>query len=160
MAHSLMIDLPAINGIYVTFFQILVYCLTGTSRHISVGTFAIIALMTASSVKKYDGILYSSKNETSNSTDYIDSDYKMAKVKISMALALGVGIVHVAFSILHIGVVTKYLSDSIVNGFTSGAAYQTVTSQIPTLLGISLGEIKLPFVIIGVNITFFHEFTF
>ena len=103
--------------------------------------------MTASAVKKYDGILYNLKNETSNNTDYTEIN----KVEIAMALGFGVGIVHVIFSIFHIGVVTKYLSDAIVNGFTCGAAYQTVTSQIPTLLGINLGEIKIPFVIVGVS---------
>ena len=117
------------------------------NRHISVGTFAIISLMTSSSVKKYDGVLYNLKNATDVNKTYSE----IGKVEIAMALGFGVGIVHILFSILHIGVVTKYLSDAIVNGFTCGAAYQTVTSQIPTLLGISLGEIKIPFVIVGVS---------
>jgi MFS superfamily sulfate permease-like transporter len=52
-------------------------------------------------------------------------------------------------AILHVGCVTKYLSDAIVNGFVVGAAYHVVISQIPSLLGIKLGEEHMPFVIIG-----------
>jgi MFS superfamily sulfate permease-like transporter len=46
--------------------------------------------------------------------------------------------------------VTKYLSDTIVNGFTCGAAFHVIVSQIATLLGIKLKGIHIPFVVIGV----------
>ena len=114
--------------------------------------------MTLASVKKYDGLLYApsiSSNRTVDSSNFLDDDPERAKVKISMALTLCVGIIHVLLSIFHVGVVTKYLSDAIVNGFTCGAAYQTVISQIPTMLGIKLGDLKIPFVIIGVSGTLF-----
>jgi MFS superfamily sulfate permease-like transporter len=75
--------------------------------------------------------------------------------------------------VLHIGFVTKYLSDVIVSGFTIGAgkknkitisnslsflidtfnftiAYHIVVSQINVLLGIKLGATNLPFAIIAV----------
>ena len=108
--------------------------------------------MTLASVKKYNGILYGPmSNATNDSSNYIDVDPEKAKVKITMALAFCAGVFHILFSLLHVGAVTKYLSDSIVNGFTCGAAYQTVISQVPTLLGIKLGEIKIPFVIIGAS---------
>ena len=174
MAYALMSGVPAINGIYVSFFQMIVYLFTGTSKHISVGkysiyfcnysfscklikhcelfkgTFAITSLMTISTVKKYEGILYGPAQADPNAVHYLDNDIVQAKIKITTALTFGVGIIHLLLSILHAGVVTKYLSDSIVNGFTCGAAYQIVTSQIPNLLGISIGDIHIPFVIIGV----------
>ena len=122
-----MAGVPAINGLYVAFFQIIIYCITGTSKHISVGTFAIISLMSIAAVNKYDGILYGTmKNETNQTTNYLDEDPASAKLKITTVLCLAVGLFHIIFSILHLGVITKYLSDSIVNGFICGAAYQTV----------------------------------
>ena len=112
--------------------------------------------MTLAAVKKYDGILYGDfVNGTNSSSNYLDPDPEVARTKITMTLALCVGVIHILLSILHVGVVTKYLSDAIVNGFTCGAAYQTVTSQIPTMLGIKLGDLKIPFVIIGVRGGFF-----
>ena len=93
------------------------------------GTFAIISLMTISAVKKYEGKLYGT--DISNSTLYIDNDPIQAKIKITTALTFGIGIIHSLFGVLHVGAVTKYLSDSIVNGFTCGASYQIFISQIP-----------------------------
>jgi MFS superfamily sulfate permease-like transporter len=63
-------------------------------------------------------------------------------------------------SILHVGVLTKYLSDAIVNGFTTGAAYHVVASQLAQLLGVNvkglhltLNGLGLQFVIAGVRIS-------
>ena len=39
------------------------------------------------------------------------------------------------FAILHVGFFTKYLSDFIVAGFTTGAAFHIVLSQVNPLLG-------------------------
>ena len=113
--------------------------------------------MTASALKRYDGILYGTD---SNVATYLDRDPLVAKVKICTALTFGVGILHFLFSILHVGVVTKYLSDTIVNGFTCGAAYQIVVSQIPNLLGITVGDVTIPFVIIGVCLENFYRTRF
>ena len=62
----------------------------------------------------------------------------------------------VAFAILHVGFVTKYLSDIIVAAFTTGAAYHIVTSQINILLGLKVERVEIAFVLIGVmNMLFF-----
>lgn len=131
--------------------------------------------MVISSLGKYNGILYPSqqdahggggslnKTATGHSAPilahavvgtslYLSNDPVEAKILIAGTLALLVGIIQCLFAIFHFGVVTKYLSDSIVNGFTTGAAFHVVVSQIPTLLGIKLGEGHLPVVLIGVSI--------
>jgi MFS superfamily sulfate permease-like transporter len=139
------------------------------------GTYAIVSLMVYSSLLKYAGVLYPSPNElammganaTASSSighsaassmsagvgsakNYISNDPIEAKIQISMVLAFMTGIIQVIFAVLHFGVVTKYLSDSIVNGFTTGAAFHVVVSQISTLLGIKLGDTHIPFVLVGV----------
>ena len=55
------------------------------------------------------------------------------------------------FAILHVGSLTKYLSEAIVAGFTCGAAFHIVTSQISALLGYSTGKVTMPFKLIGVS---------
>ena len=56
----------------------------------------------------------------------------------------------VIFAICHIGFVTKYLSDVIVMGFTTGAAFHIVLSQVNPLLGITTGKLTTPFKLIEV----------
>jgi SulP family sulfate permease len=87
--------------------------------------------------------------------EYLSNDPVEAKVMIAMALAILSGIIQIIFSVLHVGFVTKYLSDSIVNGFTCGAAFHVVVSQISTLLGIKLGDNHIAFVLVGVRLTIF-----
>jgi MFS superfamily sulfate permease-like transporter len=56
----------------------------------------------------------------------------------------------VIFAIFHVGFLAKYLSDSIVAGFTTGAAIHIVVSQIGSLLGYSTKKPKIMFKLIGV----------
>ena len=50
------------------------------------------------------------------------------------------------------GCVTKYISEVIVAGFTCGAAFHIVTSQIGSLLGFSVPTVTIPFKLVGVSI--------
>ena len=140
----------------------------GTSRHLSIGSFAITSLMTYSCIERLEGKYYSNAplNEDSSGLNYtflnqtgvlsnpnfISEDPTEAKIMISMALTIMSGIIQVIFAILHIGFVTKYLSDVIVMGFTTGAAFHIVLSQVNPLLGITTGKLKTPFKLIEVII--------
>lgn len=114
--------------------------------------------MIASSINKYKGVLYPlNGNLTTNltepvkiSSDFISNDPEVARVMIAACLALFTGSIQVIFALLHVGAVTKFLSNSIVNGFTCGAAFHVVVSQISTLLGIKIDHTHSAFVLTGV----------
>ncbi|KAL2733246.1 prestin-like isoform X1 [Vespula maculifrons] len=63
MAYAILGNVPSIIGIYMAFFPVLVYFLFGTSRHNSMGTFAVVCMMTGKVV-----MTYSSPENFSNST--------------------------------------------------------------------------------------------
>lgn len=46
-------SVPPIIGIYTAFFPVLVYSVFGTSKHNSMGTFAVISIMVGKVVAKY-----------------------------------------------------------------------------------------------------------
>lgn len=122
--------------------------------------------MTYSSIERLEGKYYSSTpsavsglNHTLinlshpssvTNPNFISDDPTEAKIMISMAITLMSGIIQVIFAILHIGFVTKYLSDVIVMGFTTGAAFHIVLSQVNPLLGITTGKLTTPFKLIEV----------
>lgn len=72
---------------------------------------------------------------------YLSNDPDQARIMVASALALVAGLVHLAMAILHFGYVTVYLSDSIVQGFTTGCSIHIITSQTPILLGIKIPTI-------------------
>ncbi len=100
------------------------------------------------------------KSNGTASTQFLSDDPEQAKILIATTLAFLVGVIQVTerkelktrnfkfkynrsslkicLAILHAGVVTKYLSDVIVAGFTTGAAYHIVVSQLGAILGISV----------------------
>ena len=116
MAYSLMAGLPPIIGLSVTFFTVLVYSLLGTSRHLSLGIYAIVSLMVKSSTEDLEGVLYPtaeelehvSKNASMSShgdssgglinEKYLSNDPIEAKIMIGASLALLTGIIQVGFT--------------------------------------------------------------
>lgn len=58
MGYSLMAGLPAVNGLYVCFFSAIMYFFFGTSRHMSIGTYGIVALMLDTYLVAFDGVLF------------------------------------------------------------------------------------------------------
>lgn len=78
---------------------------------------------------------------SSSGNRYLSDDPAQARVMVGTALALVGGVIHLILAILHCGYVTVFLSDSIVQGFTTGCSIHIITSQIPTLLGIRIKTI-------------------
>ena len=54
LAYGALTSLNPVNGIYTSFFTGLTYIMFGTSRHLSVGTYAVISLMVFSSISRLE----------------------------------------------------------------------------------------------------------
>ncbi|PSN43443.1 Prestin [Blattella germanica] len=125
MAYSTLANVSPIHGIYMAFFPVIVYFIFATSRHVSVGTFAVICLMTGE-------VVHENTNSTKNGT----SEY--TPIEVGTAVCLTVGLWHLLMFCLRLGIVCSILSGTFVSSFTTGAAFHVFTSQIKELLGISL----------------------
>ncbi|CAL8078988.1 unnamed protein product [Orchesella dallaii] len=127
MAYALLADLPPIVGIYMAFFPIFIYAAMGTSRHVSMGTFAVICLMTGKAI-----------NKVIHNTDIEPSTY--TAVQVATIVSFVVGVFQFLMGILRLGAVSLLLSPSLVGGFTTGAAIHVLTSQVRNFFGIQLGR--------------------
>lgn len=149
MAYALLADLPPIVGLYVSFFPLLTYFFFGTSRHAAMGTVAVVSLMVGSVVSTLEAgpTQMSSLNTTlgagndsllSNTESVLHDDLVARKIKLAGAITFMAGVVQIILGYCKLGVVTTYMSDSLVSGFTTGAAVHVFTSQVKYVFGLKI----------------------
>lgn len=156
MAYGMLTTLDPVYGLYTSFFPVIIYFFFGTSRHISIGTFAVACLMMGSAIEK--GLkspnvhiittcvnVTSSVTPVSNLTNETVQQFSLScsdntesvKLQIAMAVTFMVGLIQLVMGLTRLGFVTTYLSDPLISGFTTGAACHVFTSQIKHVFGIS-----------------------
>ncbi|XP_023932100.1 sulfate transporter-like isoform X2 [Lingula anatina] len=172
MAYALLAKMPPIVGLYVSFFPVLMYFFFGTSKHISIGTFAVICLMVGESVVRETGDLEAlvtdsvpGGNGTNGSLTSGDSsgitseELDNKKIEIATALTLLVGLWQITMGIFRMGFLTIYLSDALISGFTTGAACHVFTTQVKYVFGLHIPRSSEPFKIIKTYVSIFSNIT-
>ncbi|XP_046815512.1 sulfate transporter isoform X1 [Vespa crabro] len=156
MAYALLGNLPPVVGIYMAFFPVLVYFFFGTSKHVSMGTFAVVCLMTGKAVTSYSVPLNDHRNVTTFTQ--MDKEYNSyTSIQVATAVTLSVGIFQIIMYIFRLGVISTLLSETLVNSFTTGAAIHVLLSQIKDLLGLKLPKQKGYFKLIQTVISIAKE---
>lgn len=150
MAYAMLADLPPIVGLYVAFFPVLIYYFLGTSKHISMGTVAVVSLMTGSIVSvlkakpgstPLDNFNSTGTNFTTTPTPEVESlisELDAEKMALAASVCFLVGVIQVLFGVFRLGFVTTYMGDSLVSGFTTGAAVHVFTSQVKYIFGLKI----------------------
>ncbi|XP_008201712.1 prestin isoform X1 [Tribolium castaneum] len=138
MAYGLLGNVPPVVGIYMAFFPVLIYFIFGTSRHVSIGTFAIICLMTGKVVNQYSSIEIL-QNGTVVTTPSPNPEMPLyTNVEVATTVTFAVAMIQLVMYSLRLGVVSTLLSETLVNGFTCASAFHVVSSQIKDLFGIPI----------------------
>uniref|UniRef100_A0A8D2NK14 STAS domain-containing protein n=1 Tax=Zonotrichia albicollis TaxID=44394 RepID=A0A8D2NK14_ZONAL len=144
LAYALLAGLPPVTGLYSSFYPVFLYFFFGTSRHNSVGPFAVISVMIGSlteSLMPSEDFMISVNG--SNTT--IDEERRdAARVELVAAITVLTGIFQVALGLLQFGFVVTYLSDPLVRGYTTAASVHVLVSQLKNVFGISQGEASGP----------------
>ncbi|ALC43484.1 Prestin [Drosophila busckii] len=175
MAYGLLAGVSAGNGLYMAVFPVLVYMFLGTSKHISIGTFAVASMMTRKVVYTYANVedhpvdttlttlapasadllgattattMLLLQNATTTTALPLLPDNPITHVEVVTALALTVGIVNLLMSFFRLGTLASLLSEPLVNGFTTAAACHVVSAQLKDVLGIEVSRHKGAFKII------------
>jgi SulP family sulfate permease len=118
MAYALLAGLPAQVGLYASILPLILYAVLGTSRVLSVGPVAIVALLTANSIAPF---------ATPNTSTYIS---------LALLLAFLVGMIQFLMGLLRLGLLANFLSHAVIAGFTSASAIIIAFGQIKSLLGL------------------------
>ncbi|XP_037706335.1 solute carrier family 26 member 6 isoform X3 [Choloepus didactylus] len=141
LAYALLAGLPPVFGLYSSVYPVFIYFLFGTSRHISVGTFAIMSVMVGSvteSLAPDEGFLQAS-NATVNETAR-----DAVRVQLASTLSVLVGLFQVGLGLVHFGFVVTYLSEPLIRGYTTAAAVQVFVSQLKYVFGLYLSSYSGP----------------
>nr|XP_032822731.1 solute carrier family 26 member 6-like [Petromyzon marinus] len=124
MAYALLAALPPVLGLYSSFYPPLVYFFFGTSRHISVGPFAVVSMMAGEVTER----LAPDHMFTAPNSSAVHADPGSNATAGSL----------VGLGLLRFGVVATYLSEPLVRGFSTAASVTVLVSQLKHLLGLAL----------------------
>uniref|UniRef100_A0A674DJS5 Solute carrier family 26 member 6, like 2 n=1 Tax=Salmo trutta TaxID=8032 RepID=A0A674DJS5_SALTR len=137
MAYALLASVPPVFGLYTSFYPVLVYCILGTSRHISIGTFAVISIMIGSVTERLAPDSDFTFLNGTNGTAGLDVTARDAyRVQIAASTTVLSGLFQVLLGMVRFGFVVTYLSEPLVRGYTTGAATHVVVSQLKYIFGI------------------------
>ncbi|KAM3924380.1 chloride anion exchanger-like [Leptodactylus fuscus] len=144
LAYALLANVSPGYGLYTSFFPVVVYFFLGTSKHISAGPFPVVSLMVGSVVASLvpDSTTI---NINSNSTNTTNEDLlNEQRIIVAASLTFLVGIIQLALGLLRIGFIVIYLSEPLINGFTTAAAIEVVISQLKYIFGLKVSSISGP----------------
>lgn len=120
----------------------------GTSRHVSIGTFPIVSLMIFSMVGTLSSSISSTTldsslnetiyNSTSESVPTVSEGPHYSPIQVGMATAMMVGFFQLIMYVLRLGTLASLLSEPLVNGFTTAAAFHVISSLLKELIGIKI----------------------
>ncbi|XP_060852779.1 prestin isoform X2 [Rhopalosiphum padi] len=154
MAYAMLGNVDPTVGLYMAIMPVIVYSLLGTSKHVSMGSFSVVCLMTGKVVSTY-------ANANANNANYINANVDAdptagtfadpavslqphnaaavyTSIEVATAVTLMVGLIQILMYVFRLGVVCTILSETLVSGFTAGAAVHVVTSQMKELLGVKI----------------------
>ncbi|KAM8758581.1 solute carrier family 26 member 6 isoform 2-T2 [Rhynchonycteris naso] len=137
LAYALLAGLPPVFGLYSSFYPVFIYFLFGTSRHISVGTFAVMSVMVGSVTES----LAPDKDFLQALNSTVDTKARdTARVQLASTLSVLVGLFQVGLGLVHFGFVVTYLSEPLVRGYTTAASVQVFVSQLKYVFGLHLSS--------------------
>ncbi|MDF0750918.1 sulfate permease [Marinobacter sp. 71-i] len=118
LAYALLAGLPAQVGLYASILPLVLYALFGTSRTLSVGPVAVIALMTAAVLAPV---------AAAGSPEYIAGAVLLGVMSGLMLLVMG---------ILRLGFLANFLSHPVISGFITASGLVIAASQLKHILGV------------------------
>lgn len=119
IAFALIAGVPVEYGIFTAIFQGILGAIFGASEHLSVGPTNTQSLLVASVLARY-------------------MEQPELYLQMVFALTLLKGLIQLLFAAAHMGNLVRYVSQSVIVGFTAGAGVLIAVGQLHYFLGIEL----------------------
>ncbi|XWS75042.1 hypothetical protein CRYUN_Cryun01aG0051000 [Craigia yunnanensis] len=120
MSYAKLAGLEPIYGLYSGFVPIFIYAIFGSSRQLAIGPVALVSLLVS--------------NVLSGIADSSDALY----TELAILLALMVGILECIMGLLRLGWLIRFISHSVISGFTTASAIVIGLSQAKYFLGYDI----------------------
>ncbi|RMG66124.1 MAG: solute carrier 26 family protein [Calditrichaeota bacterium] len=120
MAYAMLAGLAPITGLYAALVGLVVYPILGTSRQLSVGPTAMDSLLVASAL----GALGAMSQNT--------------YATLAALLAMMIGALQLTMGLLRLGFLVNFLSQPVISGFASAAAFIIGFSQLKYLFRVDI----------------------
>jgi MFS superfamily sulfate permease-like transporter len=130
MAYAMLAGLPPVYGLYSSTWSVMSYAFFGTCRFLGPGVNAPISILVEDS-------LSAALDLPTGCADDTASDDCAEFINASMLLCLMVSCVYLVLGGLKLGIVTVFIPEPALSGFTTGASIIIITSNIKYFLGIS-----------------------
>lgn len=122
MAYAELAGMPAVTGLYATVAAIIGYVIFGSSRQLVLGPDSSVSILVASTVIAVAG----GEGDVSRT------------VALAGVLAIIMGMFLVLGGIFNVGFVARFLSASVMAGYTNALALIIIVGQLPKILGFSI----------------------
>lgn len=122
MAYAVIAELPPVYGLYTAMITCVVAALFGSSNHLVTGPTNALCMVILSL------------------TAHLPEKYGYGAIEIVLLLTFLVGAIQLAFGLLRMGGVIRYVSHSVVIGFTAGAGILIAFNQVKNLIGVTFEE--------------------
>ena len=122
MAYAVIAELPPVYGLYTAMVTCLVAAIFGSSKHLVTGPTNALCMVILSL------------------TVHLPQKYGYGVFEIVLLLTFLVGSIQLTFGLLRLGGVIRYISYSVIVGFTAGAGILIAFNQVKNLIGIQFEE--------------------
>jgi SulP family sulfate permease len=122
MAYAQMAGVPPQAGLYSAIVGMAAYAIFATSRHMKVTTSSTMSIMSLAVVAP------------------LAAGDPASLMVFSSALAIIVGVILLALSLLKLGFISDFLAKSVMTGYVFGVALLIAVSQLPKVFGVSGGS--------------------